>query len=121
MFARWYDASITALHVCNPLVVPSANFTLAGIAVPPALTGEDVQGVREQVLACFPSAGPLDIEVVVESGPPADRILARANAQSAALVVIGTHGAGARQVGRGNVEAEILPFGKRRVGEGELR
>jgi len=94
MFARWYDASITALHVCNPLVVPSANFTLAGIAVPPALTGEDVQGVREQVLACFPSAGPLDIEVVVESGPPADRILARANAQSAALVVIGTHGAG---------------------------
>jgi nucleotide-binding universal stress UspA family protein len=80
--------------VCNPLVVPSTNMTLAGIATPPLLTDEDVKAVREQVLACFSSAVPLDVDVVVESGPPADRILASAAALPADLVVIGTHGAG---------------------------
>jgi nucleotide-binding universal stress UspA family protein len=94
LIARRYDATITALHVCNPLAVSSADFTLAGIAVPPALTDEDVKGVRERVLACFASAGPLDVEVVVESGPPANRILARAGALPADLIVIGTHGTG---------------------------
>jgi nucleotide-binding universal stress UspA family protein len=94
LVARRYDATITALHVCNPLAVSSADFTLAGIAVPPALTDEDVKGVRERVLACFASAGPLDVEVVVESGPPANRILTRAGALPADLIVIGTHGAG---------------------------
>ena len=94
LIARWYNAPITALHVCNPLVVPSTSFTLAGIAPSPVLTDEDVKGVREQVLAYFSSAGPLDVDVVVESGPPADRILERASALPADLVVIGTHGAG---------------------------
>jgi len=94
LVARRYDATITALHVCNPIAVSSADFTLAGIAVPPALTDEDVKGVRERVLACFASAGPLDVEVVVESGPPANRILTRAGALPADLIVIGTHGAG---------------------------
>ena len=35
LMARWYKAKITALHVCNPIAIASADFTLAGIAPPP--------------------------------------------------------------------------------------
>ena len=30
MMAKWYKARITALHVCNPVVVPSTDFVVAG-------------------------------------------------------------------------------------------
>ena len=34
VIARWYKAGITALHVCNPLVIPATDVTLVG-GVPP--------------------------------------------------------------------------------------
>ena len=94
LMARWYKATITIVHVCNRLVIPWADFTLAGIALPPALTEDDIKAAREQVLAWLPSARPLDVDVVVESGPPANVVLERARVLPADLIVIGTHGIG---------------------------
>jgi nucleotide-binding universal stress UspA family protein len=94
LMAQWYKARITVLHACNPIAIASADFTLAGIAPPPALTDDDLASVREQVLAWLPAARPPDVDVVVETGPAANRILARAGALPADLVVIGTHGTG---------------------------
>jgi nucleotide-binding universal stress UspA family protein len=109
LMARWYKAKITALHVCNPIAIASADFTLAGIASPPVLTDEDIATAREQVLAWLPAARPPDVEVVVETGPPANRILARANGLPADLVVIGTHGtSGFEHLLLGSVTEKVL-------------
>jgi nucleotide-binding universal stress UspA family protein len=94
LVAQWYKAKITALHVCNPLVIPAADFTLAGIAPPPVLTVDDITAAREQVLAWLPSERPFDVDVVVASGHPANVVLERARALPADLIVIGTHGTG---------------------------
>ena len=93
LLASWYKAKITALHVCNPLVVPETDFTVFGFGPRPALTDEEVKQAREQVLSCFRSAGP-DVEVLIDSGQVAHQILERAKSLPADVVVIGTHGAG---------------------------
>lgn len=109
LMARWYKAKITALHVCNPIVMSSADFTQAGIAPPPVLTNIDFGELRTQVLACFEPAQSLDVEVVVESGTPANRILERASALPADLIVIGTHGVGGfEHLMLGSVTEKIL-------------
>jgi nucleotide-binding universal stress UspA family protein len=109
LLARWYKAEITALHVCNPIVIPSTDLTLAGIGPPPVLVEHDIAQLRDQVLACFDSAGPLVIEVLVDSGPPASRVLARARSLPADLIVIGTHGAGGFQhLVLGSVAEKVL-------------
>ena len=100
VIARWYKARITALHVCNPLVIPSTDVTLVG-GVPPVLTEEEIKDATDEVMACFSSlpgghAG-VPLEVVVESGPPARQILARAQSFAPDLIVIGTHGHGGFQ------------------------
>ena len=79
LLASWYKAKITALHVCNPLVVPETDFTVFGFGPRPALTDEEVNHAREQVLSCFRSAGPdVDVEVLIDSGQAAHQILERA-------------------------------------------
>ena len=93
LLARWYKAKITALHVCNPLVVPETDFIVLGFGPRPVLTDEDVKQAREQVLACFRSAGQ-DIEVLIDSGQAAHQVLERAKSLPADVVVMGTHGAG---------------------------
>jgi len=94
LLAQWYKARITALHVCNPIAIASVDFTLAGIAPPPVLTDDDIAIAREQALAWLPAARPPDVDVVIDAGPPANRIVARASALPADLLVIGTHGRG---------------------------
>jgi len=94
VIARWYKATITALHICNPLVIPS---TLAGRA-PAVLTEEEIKDASDEVMACFASAAGghsgVPLEVVVESGQPGRQILARAKSLAPDLIVIGTHGHG---------------------------
>jgi nucleotide-binding universal stress UspA family protein len=97
LLARWYEARITALHVCNPLVVPMADFTVVGTVPPPVMTEDEINEFRARVRACFDSAGKIDVDVLVEDGHPANQILARAKAQAADLIVIGTHGTGGFQ------------------------
>jgi len=112
VIARWYKASITALHVCNPLVIPATDVTLVG-GVPPVLTDEEIRDASDEVKACFASASGghdgVPLEVLVESGPPARQILARAKALAPDLMVIGTHGHGGFQhLVLGSVAEKVL-------------
>ena len=64
--------------------------------------------VREQVLACFRSAGP-DVEVLIDSGQAAHQILEHATSLPADLIVIGTHGAsGFEHLLLGSVTEKVL-------------
>jgi nucleotide-binding universal stress UspA family protein len=96
VLARWYSAKITALHVCNPVAIPAADFAAVGPVQFP-LNEDELQEARAQVGACLESARGLDTDVIVEQGYPVDRILDRAKALPADLIVIGTHGAGGFQ------------------------
>lgn len=112
VIARWYRARITALHVCNPLVIPATDVTLVG-GVPPVLTDEEIKDASNDVMACFASApGGYDgvpLEVLVESGPPARQILERAKSLAPDLMVIGTHGHGGFQhLVLGSVAEKVL-------------
>ena len=97
VIARWYNARITALHVCNPLVIPS---TPTGRA-PAVLTEEEIKDASDEVMACFASAAGghagVPLEILVESGTPAAEILARAKSLAPDLIVVGTHGHGGFQ------------------------
>ena len=112
VIARWYKKSITALHVFNPLVIPSTDVTLVG-GVPPVLTEEEIKDASDEVTACFASApggyAGVPLDVVVESGPPARQILARAKSLAPDLIVIGTHGHGGFQhLVLGSVAEKVL-------------
>ena len=112
VIARWYNSAITALHVCNPLVIPATDLTLVG-GVPPVLTEEEIKDATNEVMAAFASAagGHADapLEVLVQSGPPARQILARAKSLAPDLIVIGTHGHGGFQhLVLGSVAEKVL-------------
>ena len=112
VIARWYKARITALHVCNPLVIPATDVTLVG-GVPPVLTDQEIKDASDEVMACFASApgghDGVPLEVLVESGPPARQILARAKSLAPDLMVIGTHGHGGFQhLVLGSVAEKVL-------------
>lgn len=94
VLARWYGAKITALHVCNPVVIPATDFALAGTYVPIVLTNQEISDIREQLAACFAAVKDVEVDVLVETGQPAQRILNRADVLPADLIVIGTHGTG---------------------------
>ena len=108
LLARWYKAKITALHVCNPLVVPETDFSILGFGPQPVLTDDEVKQARERVLATFGSTAP-DVEVLIDSGQPAHQILERAESLPADVIVIGTHGAsGFERLILGSVAEKVL-------------
>jgi nucleotide-binding universal stress UspA family protein len=94
LLARWYKATITALHVYNPIVIPSTDFTVVGYGPPLLLTDDQIKEAREQVVGFLSSAGAPDVDVLLDSGLPAKQILDHARSLPADLIVIGTHGAG---------------------------
>ena len=94
VLAQWYDAKITALHISNPIVIPSTDFTVTGTTPVATLTQEEIDGIAAQVRASFAAAQAADVDVIVDSGHAANRIVERAKSLSADLVVMGTHGAG---------------------------
>jgi len=105
--ARWYGASVTALHV-HPPVIPAAG-PLAPLApvepvpVPPA----NLDALRRQVAAFVPSAAQIAIEPQVVEGDPVREILAAA--QAADLIVMGTHGrSGVERLVLGSVTETVL-------------
>src|SRR6185295_4729746 len=93
VIGRWYDAAIAALHVYNPITIPMAHFAAVGPYLPPPLTKDEIEQMRARVLECFDPPG-FNLDVVIESGRPAQRILESAQSLPADLIVIGTHGAG---------------------------
>ena len=109
LMARWYKARITALHVTNPIVVPSTDFAVVGYGPAVALTDEEIQEAREQVVAYFSAAKLIDVDVLIDSGHPANRILERAASLPADLIVIGTHGTGGfERLVLGSVTEKVL-------------
>jgi len=111
LMAGWYEAKITALHVYNPLVIPTAayDFALAGVVPAPPPTADEVTRVREQVRSCFNAADAVEIDVQIDSGHPANRILERARLLPSDLIVIGTHGAsGFEHLVLGSVTEKVL-------------
>jgi len=94
LFARWYDAKITALHVCNPIVIPSADFAAVAAGSSPVLTEPEIAELKRQLLAYFGGRTSADIDALIANGYPARQILECARSLRADLIVIGTHGAG---------------------------
>ena len=94
LMAHWYNAKITALHVCNPIVVPSTDFVVAGTPSAGLLTEDEIKDVRAQILRCFGSVEAGKVDVVIDNGHVANRVLERARSLPADLIVMGTHGAG---------------------------
>jgi nucleotide-binding universal stress UspA family protein len=92
VIARWYKASITALHVYNPAFMPIPGLPQLESRVPEP----ELKRVNTDTIRCFEGAiaSGIDVRVVVDVGQPAAEILGRADAARSDLIVMGTHGAG---------------------------
>lgn len=90
--ARWYKASISALHVYSPMFMPVPGLPPPGDRV----SGAELTRARAETAACFETAGAdgVRVDVLVDVGQPARHILDRAAALPASIIVMGTHGAG---------------------------
>lgn len=109
LVARWYEAKITALHICNPLFIPSGEFTVGRPTKPPQLTDDEIKEIREEVLTFVGAHVRRDVDVVVESGSPWNQILLYAQSLSADLIVLGTHGlSGFEHVLLGSVTEKVV-------------
>jgi nucleotide-binding universal stress UspA family protein len=107
--ARWYGASVTALHVRPPVLSPSAALApYAPVeAVPPP--SSDLEPVRLQIAAFVPPAAQVHVTINPQAadGDPAREILAAA--ASADLIVMGTHGrSGFERLVLGSVAETVL-------------
>jgi len=109
LLARWYNATITELHVYSPIVIPSTDFAVIGFGPSPVLSDDQIKEVRQQVAGYFARAGAAHVNVCVESGRPATQILERSQSLPADLIVIGTHGHGGFQhLVLGSVTEKVL-------------
>jgi nucleotide-binding universal stress UspA family protein len=107
--ARWYKATITAVHVDSSIEI--VGYPAPMLGVPAAWTFSD----RDELLANLrrfvePESAPgVSIESVVREGPAVTAILEQAAATSADLIVMGTHGAsGFERLVLGSVTEKVL-------------
>jgi nucleotide-binding universal stress UspA family protein len=93
--AGWYESRMTALHVVHPLFLSEPPILFADF-VGPARTDADRDALRERLADWLKAAAAAGVttDVEVEDGQPAVRILERATALPADLIVMGTHGRG---------------------------
>jgi nucleotide-binding universal stress UspA family protein len=107
VMAQWCRASITALHVDNPLFL-----AVAGAPWPENReSNARVTQLTADTAACFQGAGAsgIHVDVIVDAGQPAARILNEAIASHADLIVMGTHGAsGYEHLLLGSVTEKVL-------------
>lgn len=104
--ARWYQAGITALHV-YPRMTPMRDLPVPEDPVP----GADIQRLQTQTAASFEPATSVGIgvDVLVDIGQPAARILDRASTLPADVIVMGTHGTtGFERLLLGSVTEKVL-------------
>ena len=90
--AGWCNGSITALHIFSPIFAPVP-------ALPPLeerASAAELASLRDRVAAAFEAAAAsrIPVDVRVEVGAPTRQILACAEAVSADVIVMGTHGVG---------------------------
>ena len=105
--ARWYRASISALHVYSPMFMP-----VPGLPPPETrVTEDELNRVRAEALAWVERAraSGVDVDVLIDIGQPVYQILGRAAALPADLIVMGTHGAsGFEHLILGSVTEKVL-------------
>lgn len=112
--ARWYEAKVAVLHVCRqvPIVDTAAAALGAGLYVPPvALTEIDRKAVERHVaefVAHTPGAEDVGVHVC-EGIHVREEILREAQARSADLLVLGSHGlTGVKRLVLGSVAEDVL-------------
>jgi nucleotide-binding universal stress UspA family protein len=110
VIAKWYESTITLLHVCS--AVPAAAYAPGGGVVPsPVLTAEDRQALLEAMrqFAMGEVGGDVGIELDIAEDATAAGILAKAAQMRADLLVMGTHGrAGFERLVLGSVTEKVL-------------
>jgi nucleotide-binding universal stress UspA family protein len=91
--AKWYDSSLTALHVIH-VVLPPPPVLVPAYPVSAPLTETDRETLDQRMRTWLAPAnqGGLQTEVVIAEGNVASCIVEQATAMPADLVVIGTHG-----------------------------
>lgn len=107
LIAAAYHARVTAMHVARMAVVPSEIAPPSGALLDDA----EINTLREKTLARFSGASQagIDLDVFVDTGSPGDRILDRAAALPADLIVMGTHGSrGFERLVLGSVTERVL-------------
>ena len=107
VLAGAYRARIAAGHVAATAVVPLEIGTPSGVSLEDA----EIDALVAKTTARFAAASRagLDLEVFVDRGAPADRILHRAAALPADLIVMGTHGSrGFERLVLGSVTERVL-------------
>lgn len=88
--AGWYRAKLTAFHVDTPIFMPVPGLPLPSDRVPEA----ELARVRNDLTVFFQSLPPAGavIDVAVDVGQAAPRILQRASTIPVDLIVMATHG-----------------------------
>jgi nucleotide-binding universal stress UspA family protein len=108
--ARWYEATVTALHVFSP--APVAAFGPGPVVFEPIVlttVGRDQLLADTKAFAETESAPGITIEAVVRDGNTAGEILEQATGMKADLLVIGTHGrSGFERLLLGSVAEKVL-------------
>ena len=105
--ARWYKASITALRVYDPFVMPVPGWPVPEQDIPEATVARVHAETTDWLKAA--AVADLDVRVLVDVGQPASCILDRANTLPADLIVIGTHGtSGFEHLVLGSVTEKVL-------------
>jgi nucleotide-binding universal stress UspA family protein len=108
VIAGWYKARITALHVLSTSfsAMPGSAASSAGESV----AKTELERLRTQTAAFFAAARTgAGLDILIEVGQPASRILERAARLPADLIVIGTHGtSGFEHLVLGSVTEKVL-------------
>lgn len=110
--AAWYGSQITALHLCNPVFLPTPPILFAefpSTALPTEVDRQELKARLESWLDSARAAG-VAAEVRFEEGHnPAAGILECAASLPADLIILGTHGRGAlERLLLGSVAEKVL-------------
>jgi nucleotide-binding universal stress UspA family protein len=107
--ARWYKATITAVHVDSSIEIASFPAPMVGIPATWKISNQAELLTNLQRFVEAESAPGISIKAVVREGPAVAGILEQAAATGADLIVMGTHGtSGFEHLVLGSVTEKVL-------------
>jgi nucleotide-binding universal stress UspA family protein len=109
--AEWYGAAITLLHVSHPEAFTNPPLLFDELPRGPAMVESALQAAEQQMpkWSALVTMADVGVETLIERGYPVRRILARAAALPADLIVMGTHGrSGFERLILGSVTEKVL-------------
>ena len=108
VFAGWYKARMTVLHVRGATLGPAATLPVAGAR---HATDSETDALRKEAAAhcaAAASAG-IALDIVIDVGQPASQIVERAKSLPADLIAMATHGtSGLEHLVLGSVTEKVL-------------